>query len=195
MTTIHSPRQGSPRTKDYRMGTSDFLPVSSLLLACACAGISAWRPTVAAALAVWMWSSDALFARPSIVPAIALVLCSVDLLQPILLPSASLARVRYPLGMISGIAVVALLSPGYDGWLTVVIAGTMGPVSVHLYAKAQQSMHAMLHGKVGDRGWELVRSIMSGILAFMTLLFPLMSILVMSVLAMRASLRADAENG
>lgn len=107
------------------MGTSDFLPVSSLLLACACAGISAWRPTVAAALAVWMWSSDALFARPSIVPAIALVLCSVDLLQPILLPSASLARVRYPLGMISGIAVVALLSPGYDGWLTVVIAGTM----------------------------------------------------------------------
>lgn len=56
-------------------------------------------------------------------------------------------------------------------------------------------MHAMLHGKVGDRGWELVRSIMSGILAFMTLLFPLMSILVMSVLAMRASLRADAENG
>lgn len=177
------------------MGTSDFLPVSSLLLACACAGISAWRPTVAAALAVWMWSSDALFALPSIVPAIALVLCSVDLLQPILLPSASLARVRSPLSMISGIAVVALLSPGYDGWLTVVIAGTMGPVSVHLYAKAQQSMHAMLHGKVGDRGWELVCSIMSGILAFMTLLFPLMSIMVMGVLALRDTNRGDSKPG
>ncbi|MFM8473836.1 MAG: hypothetical protein ACKOBV_10005 [Candidatus Kapaibacterium sp.] len=175
---------------DVLMGITEFLPLSSLVLAAACAGIAAWRPFMAVATAFWLRSLTDTPDVPVLLPALA-VLCSVDLLQPILIGSRMLSRARLLLGPMAAVLAVGLLAPRYDWWIVAPLSMGLGLLSQRFHVRARNAVRAMLGARAAGRRWEAVRSLVSMVLAVMTTVFPLVTILAMGALAVKGRIAEE----